>query len=280
MAIAVVNFTKLLAYSASICFPQCTKVACQSGMNGYQIWDKWIRDNVEWVSELGFNPADHVKITESAQLVGELKAPWELRCQKFVEGDADANTFQAIKVDGEEFSLHVNRQAIQVAVSNASLRYKLDFETAEDGSVVTHNRLAVAVFHTAEDSSLSYQSDIEVAQMWTTKVGPTPQGNLLYKRAYAEDPVQEATYPWIAVGYLTTAEYEEWMKHNVVQEATIEQAAAQVGRSLGEAFAPVNAKPRPISSIQKDDLQVGIAHLAIGSVAYPESDNTAIGGDV
>lgn len=264
MAIAVVNFTKLLAYTASIGFPQCTKVACQSGMNGYQIWDKWIRDNVEWVSELGFDPLDHVKITESAQLVGELKAAWELRCQKYVEGDAESNTFQAIKVDGVDFSLHVNRQAIQVAVSNASLRYKLDFETEEDGTVVTHNRLSIAVFHTAEDSSLSYQSDIEVAQLWTTKVEPTPQGNLLYKRAFAEDPIQEATYPWIAVGYLTAVEYDEWYSNNVVQEATIEQAADKVGRSLGDAFAPVK----------------GIAHLAVGSVAYPESDTTAVSGDV
>lgn len=264
MAIAVVNYTKLLGYAASIGFPLCTKVPCQSGMNGYLIWDKWIRDNVEWVSELGFDPADHVKITESAQLVGELKAPWELRCQKFVEGDAEANTFQAIKVDGEEFSLHVNRQAIQVTVSNASLRYKLDFETADDGSVVTHNRLAVAVFHTAEDSSLSYQSDIEVAQLWTTKVEPVSGGHMLYKRAYDEDPVHEAEYPWIEVGLLTDEEHKEWVTHNVVQEATIEQAAAQVGRSLTDAFAPAK----------------GIAHLAIGPVAYPESDTTAIGGDV
>ena len=278
MAIAVVNYTKLLGYAASIGFPLCTKVPCQSGMNGYLIWDKWIRDNVEWVSELGFDPADHVKITESAQLVGELKSPWELRCQKFVEGDAETNTFQAIKYNGAEFSTHVNRQAIQVTVSNASLRYKLDFETEEDGTVVTHNRLAIAVFHTAEDSSLSYQSDIEVAQLWTTKVEPTPQGNLLYKRAYAEDPTQEATYPWIAVGYLTTAEYEEWVTHNVVQEATIEQAAAQVGRSLGEAFT--KASDHPIISITKESIALPTSEFKTIAVAYPESDQSAIGGDV
>lgn len=304
MAIAVVNHADLLKHSADIGFPQCTKVSCQSGMNGYQVWDRWIRANVHWVSELGFDPDAHVKITESAQLVGELKNPWELRCQKFVEGSEETNTFQALNVDGEEFSLHVNRQAIQVAVSNASLRYKIDFETSEDGSVVTFNRLAVAVFHRAEDSSLSYQSDLDVAQLWTTKVehvDEPPSQPVLFKRAYADDPLVEESYPWIVVGKLDIVEYELWLAHNVVEKVTIEEAASQVGRSLNDAFtkseslvdravkafplANAYAATNPITATTKESFALPNAGLSEATfvtlpASYPPADESGVSGDV
>lgn len=257
MAIAVVNHADLVKHANKIGFPLHTKVQCASGLNGYAIWDTWIRENIQWVSELGYIDDQHVKLTESAQLVGELKSPWELRCQKFIEGDSESNVFQKLSVDGTDFSLHVNRQAIQVAVSNASLRYKLDFETEADGSVVTHNKLTVAIFDNAADSSLSYQSDIEVAQLWTTKVehqdvvaGSSIREPYLYKRAYAEDPAQEETYPWIVVGKLDAREYEEWVKHNVIPEATIEEAAADATRRLNEAFAKAPKTPSALPFAQ------------------------------
>lgn len=264
MAIAVVNHADLVKHANELGFPLHTKVSCQSGMIGYVVWNNWIRDNVQWVSELGHDPIKHVKITESAQLVGELKQPWELRCQKYVEGSEESNPFRPIQVDGEEFSLHVNRQAIQVVVSNASLRYKIDFETEADGAVVTHNKLAVAIFDSAEDTSISYQSDLEVAQLWTTKVehhdvvvGSSIRQPWLYKRAYAEDPTQEATYPWIIIGKLDAAEYDEWVKHNVVKEVDIQEVASDVSKRLSDAFTKAKVEtvksPNPfgIESIYK-----------------------------
>lgn len=250
MAIAVVNHADIVKYANEIGFPLYTKVSCQSGYNGYILWDKWIRDNVQWVFELGYDPEKHVKLTESAQLVGELKNSWEFRCQKFIEGVDESNVFLPLDVDGTEFSLHVNRQAIQVAVSNASLRYKIDFETESDGSVVTHNKLAVAIFDHPEDSSISFQSEIEVAQLWTTKVehhevvsGSSIRQPYLYKRAYSSDLDEEESYPWIVLGKLDALEYEEWVKHNVVQEATIEEAAAEATRRLNDAFSKVDKTP-------------------------------------
>lgn len=262
MAVAVVKHSALSLYATQVGFPLYTKVKCDSGLNGYQLWDKWIRENVQWVSQLGYDPVEHVKITESAQLVGELRNPWELRCQKFVEGTVESNTFKDVNVvEGEQgISTHVNRQAIQVAVSNASFKYKVDFETDPDGSVVTHNSLAVAIFDKAEDSSLSYGSDIEVAQLWTTKVehldsvdehGESYTRPVLFKRAYADEPTIETSYPWIKVGTLTAEEYIVWKTHNVVAEATLEEGTGFDVRAIDETretFSSVST-PRNIAEI-------------------------------
>lgn len=248
MAIAVVNHEALKQKANEVGFPLHTKVQCESGFNGYVLWDKWIRENVFWVSELAFDPVQHVKITESAQLVGELPKQWELRCQKFVEGEAEASPFKEITHDSGSLYTHVNRQAIQVAVSNASYRYKLDFETEEDGSVVTHNRLAVAIFPNAGDTSLSYQSEIEVAQLWTTKVehldvadesGEVLTRPVLFKRAFANDPTIEESYPWIKVGDLTEAEYAEWVTHNVIEESSLEDGGSIDAREIDESYKSV-----------------------------------------
>lgn len=241
MAVAVVSHAALRNHALMIGFPLRTKVKCESGLNGYQIWDAWIRENVFWVIETAFDPQAHVKITESAQLVGELKDPWELRCQKFLEGDENYNTFRPLNDEGETFQTHVNRQAIQVAVSNAMFKYKVDFETDESGAVITHNALAVAIFDAAEDSSLSYTSDIEVAQLWTTKVEHNyPAGDdtdvaipLLFMRAYANDPSIEDAYPWLLVGELTQTEYEEWKEHNIKPETLLDDVPLDV-RAIDE----------------------------------------------
>lgn len=235
MAVAVVSHAALRGRALKLGFPLYTKVKCESGLNGYQIWDKWIRENVYWVIETAFDPVEHVKITESAQLVGELKDPWELRCQKFLEGDETYNTFRSFHAEGEDFQTHVNRQAIQVAVSNAMFKYKVDFETDESGTVITHNALTVAIFDAAEDTSISYTSDIEVAQLWTTKVEHVSLTTesisswpVLFKRAYADDPVIEESYPWIKVGVLTMAEWEDWKEHNIKPEVTLDDISLDV----------------------------------------------------
>lgn len=234
MPVAVVSHAALRGKALSLGFPLYTKVKCESGLNGYQIWDEWIRANVFWVIETAFDPTAHVKITESAQLVGELKDPWELRCQKFLEGSDEYNTFNPLPGD---VSTHVNRQAMQVAVSNAMFKYKVDFETEASGEVVTHNALTVAIFDSAEDSSISYTSDIEVAQLWTTRVleryiGAT-MTPILEKRAYADDPALEESYPWIGVGELTPDEYELWKEHNIKPEVALDDVPLDI-RAIDE----------------------------------------------
>lgn len=276
MPVAIVRHDRLKSYAAELGFPMHTKVKCDAGFNGYAVWDKFIRENVEWVIETAFDPDNHVKITESAQLVGELKDPWELRCQKFIEGDVEYNTFKAIEGD----TTHVNRQAIQVAVSNANFKYKVDFEIADDGSVVTHNALAVAIYDKAEDSSLSYTSELEVAQLWTTKVEhiDIPGQPILFKRAYANDPEIEESYPWIAVGELDAAEYELWVEHNVKPVTTLEDGSGFDARAIDErteSFVAVS-KPADISQF------FGKVLHSTGSAEpiYPEVDDTAVSGDV
>lgn len=234
MAVAVVSHAALRNHALMLGFPLRTKVKCESGLNGYQIWDEWIRENVSWVIETAFDPDAHVKITESAQLIGELKDPWELRCQKFLEGTAEYNTFNPLPGD---VSTHVNRQAMQVAISNAMFKYKVDFETEPSGEVVTHNALTVAIFDSAEDSSISYTSEIEVAQLWTTRVleryvaaTMTP---ILEKRAYANDPIIEESYPWIGVGELTPEEYVIWKEHNLKPEVALDDVPLDI-RAIDE----------------------------------------------
>lgn len=237
MAVAIVQHEALIARAKEIGFPLYTKLPCNAGCNGFLIWDKWVRENVEWVTELQFDPTKHVKITESAKMIGELKNPWELTCQKYLEGSPDYNSFNPIVVEGEEFQLHVNRQAIQVLVSNASLKYKIDFETDDSGAVTTHNRLTLALFDDAESTSISYQSDVEVAQLWTTRVTDEGEAGLvLWKRAYADQPEIEESYPWIVVGELTPAEHEEWVRHNVNDGKSFQHLLDRAVGGIEEAF--------------------------------------------
>lgn len=237
MAVAVIKHAELKAYAEHLGFPLYTKLALLPGGVGYLTWDKWIRENVEWVSEVGFNPAIHVKITESAQLTGQLKNPWELKCQKFLEGDSEHNTFKPVTVDEKDFELHVNRKAIQIAVSTAELKYKVEYETESDGSVVTHNRLAVAIFDRAEDTSISYQSDVEVAQLWTTRVTEEDAGLVLWKRAYSDYPDVEESYPWIVVGAITEEEYALWKIHSEQDGKSFEHLMDRANAGIAEEFS-------------------------------------------
>lgn len=240
MAIAVIKHDLLLSKAKEVGFPTQTKVKCESGLNGYYLWDRFIQANVQWVSEIEFDAAVHVKIGESASFTGELKKPWELTCQKFLEGSAESNTFNRLDLDEQEVFTHVNRQAIQVLVSLANHKYKVDFETEPDGSVVTRSALAVAIFEKPEDTSLTYTSELEVAQLWTTKVevfkDDTEEKYTLFQRAYANDPTIEESYPWIVVGDLTTEEYQEWKIYNTENEVSLEHLADRAVGSLEQAF--------------------------------------------
>lgn len=315
MAIAVVNHAELVAFANSQGFPLYTKVKCESGFRGWHLWDRWIRDNVEYVSETAFDPKVHVKITESAQLVGELKNPWELRCQKFLEGTPEFNSFtetiDTINAEGIRETIkvgtHVNRAAIQIAVSSAYFKYKVDFEEDDDGVVITHNALSVAIFNDPADCSLSYQSDIEVAQLWTTRVlvgeAVSARGypDYIYeKRAYADNPEIEESYPWITIGLLNEAEYALWVQNNQTQEYALEDGPMDI-MAIDENRPKVTSRTKHASIFGKDTphASVGIDEVApIRSMAstlklaaamvettqsrtpYPQADDSSVSGDM
>lgn len=262
MAIAVINHADIVALANEIGFPKYTKVKLEPQGNGYSIFDTFIRASVRWINQTEFDPTSHVRITESANHVGELPDPWALRSQTFLEGTEDWNSFMSI----EGQSTHVNRAAIQVAVSAASFRYQVDYRKADDGSVVTNSHLLVAIFDKPEDTSLSYSSDLEVEQLWTTKVEfrdvlegePVP---VLYKRAYFHDPIREDSHPWVLVGDLTPAEHELWREHNCKEESTLEHLAATDFRDIDDrTLATMKATldfSETVADTKKD-----IAHLA------------------
>ncbi len=315
MAIAVVNHAALVAFANSKGFPLYTKVKCESGLNGYHLWDRWIRENVEYVIETAFDPKVHVKITESAQLIGELKNPWELRCQKFLEGTPEFNSFtevvDTINAEGIRETInvgtHVNRAAIQIAVSSAFFKYKVDYEEDENGVVVTHNSLNVAIFNDPADSSLSYQSEIEVAQLWTTRVLVSETVNeqgipdyIYEKRAYADRPDIEESYPWITIGLLNEAEYALWVQNNQVQEYSLEDGPMDI-MAIDENRPKVTSRAKHASIFGNDTphASVGIDEVApIRSMAstlklaaamaettqsrtpYPQADDSAVSGDM
>lgn len=290
MAIAVVNHEALVQKANKLGFPLSTKVSCQAGFNGYVIWDAWIRENIQWVSELGFDPLKHVRITESAQLVGELPNDWQFYSQKFIEGTDDFNAFKVVVVDGVSHDQLVNAEAIQVAIHNASLSHVVDFDTDETNAVVTHNKLAIAIFQNAEDSSLSYQSELEVAQIWTTKVehieckeSDTNTKPLLFKRAYARDPIQEESYPWIEVGELTTEEYSEWAKHNLAPTASIEETLGNVSKSLGTEFSKSNRlvhRSDNSTDIKRIDRNDFFNIWSNDAISYSTVDDSSVSGDI
>lgn len=266
MAIAVINHADLVAYAEQIGFPKHTKVKLEPEGFGYKVFSDFIRANVRWVSQLEVDPLTHVRITESANHVGEIPDPWAIRCQKFLEGDEDYNSLNGITVDDVEFTTHVNRAAIQVAVSTAAFRYKVDYRLCEDGSVYTEDHLAVAIFDKAEDSSLSFISDLHVEQLWTTKVdmvdvlegSPVP---VLFKRAYYHDPIREDSHPWVFVGHLTYAEHELWREHNCKEATTLDNLAATDFRGIDERVAATMKATMGFADTMAD-VKKGIAHLA------------------
>lgn len=223
MSVAVIDHAELVKFTDDLGFPKYTKVKLCVGGIGHQYYDKFIREHVKWVNQIDVDPDRHVRITESAQLVGEIPEHWGLRHQQYIEGSDESNTFKSlgIEVDGEwtEVGSHVNRNAIRIAVATAELKYKVDYALDDNGAVLNDNHLAVAVFDTAADSSVSYTTELSVETIWTTQVQVLDDDRvILQKRCYAHDPVIEESYPWIDVGALTEEEYEIWREHNLKPE--------------------------------------------------------------
>lgn len=263
MAIAVINHADLVKFTDELGFPKYTKVKLAVGGIGHQYYDKYIRDNVRWIGQVDFDPSTHVRITESAQLKGEIPELWALRHQQFLEGEEDTNSLKTIEadVDGEVIKLgtHVNRNAIRITVGMAELKYKVDYALCRDGSVLNENHLAIAVFDKAEDTSLSYTSDLIVDQIWTTQVRVLDDERvMLQKRAYAHNPVEEEAYPWIDVGILTEEEYEIWKQHNLRIEDQVNWANVDFSK-IGEV---VQSSVRPVDLLRSAG--IGTAHLASG----------------
>lgn len=260
MAVAVIDHSALVQFTDDLGFPKYTKVKLAVGGIGHQYFDQFIRDNVKWVSQIEVDPERHVRITESAQLVGEIPEHWGLRHQQYLEGTDESNSFKALgtDVDGDwiEIGSHVNRNAIRITVGTAELKYKVEYDTDASGAISNINHLAIAVFDTPEDSSLSYTTELVVESIWTTKVEMLPNDDdtyvpQLFKRVYYHDPVKEESYPWIYVGRLTDEEYEIWREHNV--KPAVEQNWANVDfRSITE--------PTPKDLLKSSGLS--IAHLA------------------
>lgn len=262
MAVAVINYIDLVELVNKYGFPTHTKVKLAPGGVGYKLFDDFIRANVRWVTQLEVDPLNHVRIIESADHIGEIPDPWATRYQGYLEGTSEWNSFKP--VEGEY--THVNRHAIQMAVSTTSFRYQVDYRKVNDGSVATNSFLSVAIFDKAEDSSLSYNSELEVDQLWTTKIDlVNVQGSepihALYKRAYFHDPIREDSHPWVFVGPMTDEELELWTEHNVKSEPTVDNLANVDFRDIDET------KRRAIKSIElmsdtMATVRKGISHLA------------------
>lgn len=247
MAIAVINHADLVQFAEKIGFPKYTKVQLVPEGYGYVTFDKFIRENVKWVSHIDVDPLIHVRITESAQLVGEIPEQWALRHQQFLEGETENNAFKVIgaDVDGEwvELGTHVNRNAVRIAVGTAELKYKVDYELGDDHTVVNDNFLYVAIFDSAEDTSLSYSTNLLVDQIWTTRVTLIDDDKpLLQKRAYANYLLIEEAYPWIDVGVLTEEEYDIWKQHNLKPEEQANWANVDFSKIAENVQKTVNNK--------------------------------------
>lgn len=252
MAIAVINHADLVQFTDDLGFPKYTKVKLDVGGIGHKYYDKFIRENVRWIGQVDFDPTAHVRITESAQLIGEIPEQWSLRHQQFLEGEEDHNSFKELD---EGFGTHVNRNAIRLATGNALLKYRVDYVTT-DGVIDTINQLAIAVFDSAEDTSLSYTTDLPVEQIWTTRLSEYDGLPYLEKRAYFNDPIREDSHPWVMVGELTPEEAEIWTTHNSRPEDQVNWANLDFREIQNEAVKRVTAGDM-LSSGNK-----GIAHLA------------------
>jgi len=271
MAIAVVNHSDLVKFTDDLGFPKYTKVKLQPGGIGHQYYDKWIRENVQWIDLINFDETKHVRITESAQLVGEIPEAWELRHQQFLEGTEESNSFKTIstEIDGVpiEIEAHVNRNAIKVAVTTAELKYKVDYVKSFEGDVLNENHLVIAAFDSPEDTSISYTTDLPVDVIWTTKVelhlrGTDENVPHLFKRAYYNDPVKEESHPWIHVGELTDEEYEIWKEYNVEKPKTLEDMLDTDFRGIDEAKVKASTQAAVSMANVIGDTRKGIGHLA------------------
>lgn len=233
MAVAIIDHAKLKLFAVGLGFPLATKVNLVPEGYGYQTFDKFVRDNVMWVNELAFDTAAHIKITESAQLTGELPEPWLLRCQKFLEGTEETNTFNQLDVDGVKVDQLVNSVAIQDAIASTMLKYRVEFDET-DGILNTISSMKVAIFDSAEDTSISYSSEVPVERIYRTKVDEVGGEYILFKQAYYEFIDPTVDNPWLLVGNLSSEEYEVWKEHNIKPEVDIKNVAAVDFRQIGE----------------------------------------------
>lgn len=158
MAIAIIPQVELELFAKEIGFPSNHRMNLIEGGEGFKVFDEFIRKNVQWVQELGYDREKHIKIWTSSTIVGSVPKAHEYHSRSVMVGTENTNPFT-----DTASVCHANFIGSTVRLAQDWIA---DYKSGEDGMVAAETYIRVIVGTKSEDSYLGYGLNIPVEKIW------------------------------------------------------------------------------------------------------------------
>lgn len=158
MAIAIIPQVELELFAKEVEFPYNHRMNLVEGGMGYAVFDKFIRDNVQWIQELAYDKEKHIKIWTSSTIVGPVPKAHEYHSRSVMVGTDNTNPF---KDSGSV--CHANFVGSTYRLSQD---YIADYKSSSKGQVAVDGYIRVIIADKASDSYLGYGLNIPVEKIW------------------------------------------------------------------------------------------------------------------
>lgn len=215
MAQAVVLHEELMLLAKEIGFPTGQRMNLIEGGQGYDIFDKWLRKNVQWIQELDFKKDKHIRILTSGSITGPVPNAHDFYSRSPMVGTEAINPLNDTVLRGvvanqekSQSPTHANYIGATYALSQ---KYIADYKLTDDNSVDVEAYIRIVLMDKAEDSWFSYGINIPVEKLWEIRYNYV-DGRFVMERAEYGIDAQE----WFFVRVLTDAEAEQHFEQNRV----------------------------------------------------------------
>lgn len=162
MAIAVITQEALIKLAKEIEFPMDHRINLTKGGVGYDLFNRFIKENLLWINELDFDKDLHVKLWGSAKVTGPVPLPESYYSRSVFTGTTEENPFKQFAETGES-PAHANYIGATFALAQD---YIADYVESEDGQVAVVEYIRVIVGTKTTDSFLGYGLEIPVLKLW------------------------------------------------------------------------------------------------------------------
>lgn len=167
MAIAIVKHKELIEYANSIQFPINHRMNLDLGGLGFDVWDKYIRENVEWVNELDYKKGEHVKIWSSSKVSGPVPQPEDYFSRSIINNNG-GNPIEDYRKSPDAWAggspCHANYISSTFTLSE---KYIVDYVEGKDSLVAVEEYIRIHLGEKPEDTYLGYGITIPVERLWT-----------------------------------------------------------------------------------------------------------------
>lgn len=201
MAIAILNHSKLILHVKEIGFPIGHRMDLIPGGLGYEVFNKYIQENVEWINHIDFKKDEHIKLWTSAKVVGPVPSP-ENYYHRGVIGTFDSTSQWDFK-DVENMGHNNYAKTTELLAED----YIVDYVLNEGGDVAVQQYIRVIVTEEAGDSYLGYGLTVPVERLWSVHYRTDGRTRFWVERS--EFPVPEGEIEYYYVREIESPEERE-----------------------------------------------------------------------